>query len=527
MSSQTNYTSSKEHLPDLKSAKHLSERVASTRIVFRVFDTSSFRGYDPATGFEASGFDENPFFDETQRAEAHLNWANCTVVTPWISTTRRWLWAVWEMNRRFGGSFSSSPTRKRSSTGIKVAVIDLEVCRRSSPKPPVHALSVLSPTSEQRNFANLSDEILIYGSIPPAAIISIWTYEKTIGIAGLPGSISLHMPTGSYLAYRDVHARIVESLDNPPELGAWTAREGGEKCAKIVISMLQGGYKQLEEQLDKMIRPIRETRAWAATKTPGFDDQLSSLTQGMGALSTQGTAGEVSNPGINGGGSALSHTMEDAIMHMNKGAYIFQKTITRARQDLTRATQAPNDPDPEYSESTILDAYTALAAHRKSVHDRLSGSKPNPNTTSPFTHAFDQLLRLELSCLQTQQKCYEVLIVRLARQKIERLRSVALEFARTVPLGLVDRFNVDRFDWASMRWSMMGCVDAWLVPLEKKLDGLEDRVVSGLLLQAKMDWLGNEQRYPKWWEFWGNQLTVDGTEQTRAERYYTYLANEV
>ncbi|KEP46558.1 hypothetical protein V565_192640 [Rhizoctonia solani 123E] len=493
MLTQTDCTNMKEHLPDLKPAKHLSERVASTRIVFRVFDSGSFRGYNPVTGFEAVGFDERTCLDD-KLAEAHLSWSNCTVVTPWLSTTRRWLWAVWEMNRRFGGNYSSSPIRKRPSSGIRVAVIDLDACRGDT-KPPVHALSVLSPTSDLRKFANISDEILVYGRIPPAAIISIWTYEKTIGIVGLPTSISLHMPAGSYLAYRDVHARIVESLDNPPEGRSWLSEEGGEKCASIGICMLQGGYRRLEEQLDKMVGPVKATRVWAARMTRSSDDLMDSLSQEMGALSTDDGKGRAFSLQVNGG--ARAQTVEDAFAQMNKGASICT--------------------------SSILDAYTALVAHHKSVHDRLS--RCTSSNTSPFDQAFDQLLRLELSCFQAQQQCYEALIVRLARQKIEHLRSVALEFSRTVPLGLVDRFNVDRFDWVLMKWSMMECVDVWLVPLEKKLDGLEDKAVPGLVLRAKIGWLGNEKEYPRWWDSWGTQLTFNKTEQTRGERYYTYLAN--
>ncbi|CAE6455449.1 unnamed protein product [Rhizoctonia solani] len=520
MFTQTNYKNIKDYLPDLKPAKHLCERVASTRIVFRVFDSDSYRGYDPATGFEASGFDERTRLDD-RLAEAHLSWGNCTVVTPWLSTTRRWLWAVWEMNRRFGGSYSSSPARKRPSSGIRVAVIDLDACRGNA-KPPVHALSVLSPTSGLRKFANMSDEILIYGRVPPAAIISIWTYEKAIGIAGLPSSILLHLPTGSYLSYRDVHARIVESLDKPAEAQSWVAREGGEKCANIGINMLQDGYRRLEEQLGRIVGPVKEAQAWVIKVTPRSDDLLDNLSQEMGALSTDSDRGITSNLGINGGRTpnpACAHTVQDAFTQMNKGAYVFQKAITQARQDLTRAIQTDNT-----STSSILDAYTALVAHHKSVQDRLSRS--TSSHTSPFDHAFDQLLRLELSCFQAQQQCYEALIVRLAREQIERLRSIALELARTVPLGLVDRLNVDQLDWTSMKCTMMGHVDAWLAPLEKKLDGLEDKVVPGLVLQAEIGWLGNEQQYPKWWESWGAQLAIENAEQTRGERYYTYLANE-
>ncbi|CAE6491850.1 unnamed protein product [Rhizoctonia solani] len=506
---------SKDPLPDLLPAKLLSERVASTRIVFRVFDRSSFRGYNPATGFVATGFDKNPFLDEKQLAEAHLNWGQSSVFTPWISTTRRWLWAIWEMNRR----------ANNMNTEIRVAVIDLEACRGSA-KPPVHALSALGSTSysSYRNFANHSDEILIYGRVPPEAVISIWPFEKLSELAWLPKSIPDRILPGS--PYKPVHNAISVALSNPPKTPMWKAQEEGERCAGIVIGLLQDGSKRLEGQLNRLLGQVRETRTWAGKKNSNLDNLIDSLTQEMGSLSTgSGKSNGSSNNDNVGPAPNRVQTVEDAVLLMNQGANAFQKTITRAQKDAISAIKPTDGSTAGYSESSILDAYTAVVAHYKSVNDRIAGA--NTGNASPFTHAFDQLLRLELSCLQAQQKCYEALIVRLARQKIEQFRSVALEFARTIPLGFLDRLDIDRLDWAMMKWSMMGTIDSWLAPLERQLEGLEDKAVPSLILQTKLGWLGNEQRYPKWWETWGIESATDGTEHTRSERYYTYLADEL
>ncbi|KAH7319534.1 hypothetical protein B0J17DRAFT_685932 [Rhizoctonia solani] len=447
------------------------------------------------------------------------------------------------MNRRANKCFSSSPTRKPSSTGIRVAVIDLEACRGSA-KPPVHALSALGPTgtSFSRDFANHSDEILIYGRIPPTAIISIWPFEELSEVVWLPKSISdqISADPGNYKAYKLVHNNTAAALSKPPKTQAWNAKEEGERFANIVTGILQDGYKQLEGQLDRLLGQVKEAQTWAVKKNSNLDNLIDSLAQEMGALSTGSGKGSTSKNDNVGPGPNRVQAVEGAVLLMNQAASTFQKTITRAGKAMISAIQPTDGPSesgsrryiPQLtilqgtgcSDSSIVDAYTAVVAHHKSVNDRIAGT--NSGNRSPFTHAFDQLLRLELSCLQAQQKCYEALIVRLARQKIEQLRSVALEFARTVPLGFLDRLDVDRLDWATMKWSMMGSVDVWLAPLERKLEGLEDKAVPSLILQTKIGWLGNEQQYPKWWESWGIDLAIDGTEQTLSERFYTYLANE-
>ncbi|CUA71465.1 hypothetical protein RSOLAG22IIIB_09582 [Rhizoctonia solani] len=509
-----NGTSSKQYLPSLSGANFLSERVTSTRIVFRVFDSSSFRGYDSNTGFVATGFSRSSSLNDQRLADAHLNWNNHTIVTPWLSTSRRWHWAIWEMNRRFGGSFSSSQSQKPSSTGICVAVIDLEACRGTA-RPPVHALSVLGPTSEYRKFANISDEILIYGKIPKAAILSIWGFEKAADIIGLPRSISLHMPSGSYLSYRDVHSRFVESLYNPSQAQEWKVQEGGELCASIAIAMIQAGYRRLERQLDTTIGPIRAATA-SKSNHNSPDDLMDSLVREMGALSTVGAGSRATNPRTSGIGSDRAKTseIEEAVNLISKGTNLLHSTVARSPQEVTGTVQHMDNTG--QSEYDILDAYSTLLTHHKTVRNQLSASALGD--ASSLDQAYDQLLHIELLFFRAQKQAYETVLIRMARQRIEFFRSAVLEFARTVPLGLLDQLDVKSQDWVRMKWGMMGRVDAWLAPLERKLEGLEDKDVPELIRRAKLSWLKSERSYPIYWETLGVRQTAHGTAQTGSER---------
>ncbi|CAE6468202.1 unnamed protein product [Rhizoctonia solani] len=449
-----------QSLPELRTARRLNERIDATRIVFRVFDSSSFRGYDPATGFEATGFNNETNLSYARLADAHLDRDNRTIITPWLSTSRRWLWAVWDMNRRFHWPNSRGLVVKRDS--IRVAVIDLNACK-GTPFPPVHSLSLLSPTSERRDFANISDEILIYGKIPPAAIISIWRFEKSIDIVGIPRTISEGMPTVTYKGYREVHHNLVNMLESHSLAQTWQASEEGRRYASIVINMMQYGYHCLERQLDKMLAPVTGTRL------DGYEQRscsinMNSLIKEMSTFSTGG-ASDPSNVGVHGSGIPQPTKAEDRYMSLKNVAVKFRRTFKRTRQDESMAKKPVN----------------------------------------------------------TQIESYEASIIPLARQKIEDFRGIALEFARTTPLGLVDQSNIGPHDWAVMKRCMIEHVDAWLAPLEKKLEGLEDRAVSALISRAKTGWLEAEERYPQWWEPWGTQSTIDNIDPPRG-RHYTYLA---
>ncbi|ELU38608.1 hypothetical protein AG1IA_07376 [Rhizoctonia solani AG-1 IA] len=254
-----------QSLPELRSANRLNERIDTTRVVFRVFDSSSFRGYHPANGFEATGFDKTSL-SYAHLAEAHVDRDNRNIITPWLSTSRRWLWAVWDMNRRSYLRRAGGLVVRQDS--IRVAVIDLNACK-GGPFPPVHSLSLLSPNSKLRQFANISDEILIYGHIPPSAIISVWKFEKierSVDIVGIPRIISQKMPTDGYESYRDVHHNLVTFFKSSSSAIIWQAREEGQRCADIAINMLYHGYDQLDQELEEMLAPIRGTRTWVYEK---------------------------------------------------------------------------------------------------------------------------------------------------------------------------------------------------------------------------------------------------------------------
>jgi hypothetical protein len=258
-----------QSLPELRTSRRLNERIETTRIVFRVFDSSSFRDYNPTTGFEATGFNKETPLSFAQLAEAHIDKDNRTIVTPWLSTTRRWLWAVWDMNRRFHWPNQRGPVVRRDS--IRVAVIDLNACKGSRFRP-VHSLSLLSPQSEKRQFPNISDEVLIYGQVPLAAIISIWRFEKTIDIMGIPPIISEKMPDTVYKGYREIHHSIVKMLESLESARAWQAQNEGRRYVDIVISMMQHGYNRLECHLEQMLAPIEGTRVWAYEKRTHFSE---------------------------------------------------------------------------------------------------------------------------------------------------------------------------------------------------------------------------------------------------------------
>ncbi|KAF8698335.1 hypothetical protein RHS03_07688, partial [Rhizoctonia solani] len=450
-----------QSLPELRSANRLNERIDTTRVVFRVFDSSSFRGYHPANGFEATGFDKTSL-SYAHLAEAHVDRDNRNIITPWLSTSRRWLWAVWDMNRRSYLRRAGGLVVRQDS--IRVAVIDLNACK-GGPFPPVHSLSLLSPNSKLRQFANISDEILIYGHIPPSAIISVWKFEKierSVDIVGIPRIISQKMPTDGYESYRDVHHNLVTFFKSSSSAIIWQAREEGQRCADIAINMLYHGYDQLDQELEEMLAPIRGTRTWVYEKrvSSGNVDGLIREVNGMSC----GGASEPSNLGVHGTNMPQPSKLGGKFVLLKKGAIKFCKTRSKPRQD--------------------------------------SGRTKQPT--------------------ESQQKYYEAPEVKLARHKIEYLRGVALELSRTIPLGLMDELNMRPHDWGIMKMCMMESINAWLAPLERSLEGLEDMAVPGLISNAKNGWLEAESDYPKWWEIWGSPSMIGSRERPSNKRYYTY-----
>ncbi|KAG8694351.1 hypothetical protein FRC11_002255 [Ceratobasidium sp. 423] len=146
-----------------------------------------------------------------------------------------------------------------------------------------------------------------------------------------------------------------------------------------------------------------------------------------------------------------------------------------------------------YSDPPVFSLYMSLMAHYRLIKHQFSALAPG-HTRSDISQVPSFLIR-ELSHFKQQRSYYEPIIVRIARQKIERFRGIALEFARTVPIGVLDQMDIDQHDWETMQWFMMGSINSWLAPLERKLDGLEENTVPDQKLQAQFGWLGKERKY--------------------------------
>ncbi|QRV82961.1 hypothetical protein RhiJN_10977 [Ceratobasidium sp. AG-Ba] len=220
--------------PDLRTwtPESLEARISSTRFLFRVFDSSTEANYSKQKGFvaEAVSFD-SPIGDlPIDLFEAVANHVGQVTDLPskWISTTRRWDWAVWEMARRY----HNAPLGN-----IRVAVIDLHAIPQNSMLKEssyggriIHALQLLNYpvrnwsssrfshwTRKQntifdlQNYSNSSDEVLFYERIPAAAIISVVSFR----------SIRPYIPCRNFLSswldensYRSAYSSLRKSYHN-------------------------------------------------------------------------------------------------------------------------------------------------------------------------------------------------------------------------------------------------------------------------------------------------------------------------
>ncbi|QRV93621.1 hypothetical protein RhiJN_21639 [Ceratobasidium sp. AG-Ba] len=165
-------------------------RSVNTRFVFRVFDKYSQGKYTEEGGFIAGRFlntNGSAKFPEVEELYAsvaqHVD--REVFASPWISTSRRWDWAIWEMCRR---------QRRSGDIDIRVAVIDtatiLPVDGQSYWGGRIHALQFLKsgylghqnwPKGNLwnlQNFSNMADELMFYGGIPPHAIVSVVNLKK-------------------------------------------------------------------------------------------------------------------------------------------------------------------------------------------------------------------------------------------------------------------------------------------------------------------------------------------------------------
>ncbi|EUC53969.1 hypothetical protein RSOL_023170 [Rhizoctonia solani AG-3 Rhs1AP] len=446
-------------------ARHSTGQSETIKIVFRVFDSKSFRGYSPGIGFSATWSEDETLVTYAELLEAHLDPDNRKIVTPWLSTTRSWLWAVWEMNRRYE-SRSAGNSTQRHNPDIQVAIIDLAACpsptSEHASSPLFGRESVFRPISRRKEI-DTSEEILIYRKIPAAAIVSVWKFEKLFGVLGLPRLFSFHMPArpNERISFREVREQLRVIISSPFERQTWKPTEEGERSTSVAMTFMKIGYSQLEQQISRMIEPIRRARSQAG-RTRSADEHMSNLTSGVGVLSTREgslSGSRVSKPPTNDDASSLgAFTSGETMAPLNDGADASQ----------IKSTPLQESPDATY---IILPTDGRAASQVPGV------------------------LMRELSHFAEQQNYYEPIIIQIARQKIEHFRAIALEFSRTVPVGVLDQLNIDQHDWATMRWFMMGSINAWLAPLERKLDGLENNNVSKQKLLAQFSWLSEEGKY--------------------------------
>ncbi|CAE6485765.1 unnamed protein product [Rhizoctonia solani] len=263
------------------------------------------------------------------------------------------------------------------------------------------------------------------------------------------------------------------------------------------MTFMKIGYSQLEQQISRMIEPIRRARSQAG-QTRSADEHMSNLTSGVAVLSTREgslSGSRVSKPPTNDDAS------RETMAPLNDGADASQIKSTPL-QESPDATYIilPTDVI-GYSDPPIFGAYMSLMTHCQLIRHQLSGS------TSVSGRAASQVsgvLMRELSHFAEQQNYYEPIIIQIARQKIEHFRAIALEFSRTVPVGVLDQLNIDQHDWATMRWFRTGSINAWLAPLERKLDGLENNNVSKQKLLAQFSWLSEGGKY-----LWRDIATID------------------
>ncbi|KAG8701662.1 hypothetical protein FRC09_005209 [Ceratobasidium sp. 395] len=238
------------YLQKLESNK-LQERTTKTNFVFRVFDDNSQGTYTEETGFTAGAFSEGGFrnkppqdFHKSVVAHVEREYKQ----SPWISASRRWDWAVWEMCRRqqqFG-----------SNINIRVAVIDFHRLRASSRSRmkldsgpyfnhTVHALQFLKPTesgtsqlTKLEHFANIADELLFYGCIPAYAVLSVVELEDVVHYA--PGYDAGWLKSTSY---RDSHWAM--RRDHLSRI-KWDAGRYGLECAHLAWALLRPRYNILK-----------------------------------------------------------------------------------------------------------------------------------------------------------------------------------------------------------------------------------------------------------------------------------------
>ncbi|CAE6496315.1 unnamed protein product [Rhizoctonia solani] len=456
-------------IPDLKDARHLVERVESTRLVFRVFDNGSRQYYHPDSGFIAYvdyPFDPSDPASVERSVEKHLRYNN-REATPWISTTRRWLWAIWEANRR-----ANKSSIRRSN--IRIAVIDLDACLAAS--PGIHALSALANAEvTSRCFADVSDEILIYRQIPASAVISIWSFDRC-NMSALPSQFVHPLPSsenapGWPQRFWSSYCAVASQFLKDQREGRWNAGEVGMACADVTLAMLKDAYTRLVNHVEEVVHWARatETEGTLTSKTPWLRIRRRRLTY------------------------PYPFSQADVI-----------SVVHRLMKELVQL------PDPfcqEAVEAVVTKElrYSAYRNKRKKSSKRMyRGFLIHKNT---FMNHVMSVINASALVIKARQ----------ARHKLDKFLTLALEMARTVPLGLMDELEITPSDWTTMKRYMLQKILTELAPLENKLIPLvnapwigsifdpQGRVVPDVGEARKRKWMRKEMVYPKWWEECGTR----------------------
>ncbi|KAH7319535.1 hypothetical protein B0J17DRAFT_773134 [Rhizoctonia solani] len=462
-------------LPDLKSALQLPERAESTQLVFRVFDDTSHQYYSSCTGFTAEPnlIDRsNP--DAVRRSvEERIQFSN-PYPTSWISTTHRWLWAVWEANRRFN--------RSGGRRNVRIAIIDLAGCQAANKNVSIpslgydrlsfiHSISGLSSAEIIfKRFAGMSDEILIYEKIPASAVISIWHFNNRM--SALPIQYIHYLPpcADPDLAqdFRSNHNAVAAQFLEERQNKKWDATREGESCATAALVLLHEGYIRLFDDLGEIVKLAWKSSAQNAPRRRSLrimarnrdnasssqhsevdKQQLPPLPHAFVILLADKVVDNLIGLTDPFCGDKIETVTTEVIMHMSCGT------------DSRRLT------------------YERFLVHKKSLMARIA----NHIQDNGEEQLFLDFPFASGTCL--------------------------VESTIFVQWPLKDELQITRSEWALMKCGMLGVVAAKLAPLYEKLDALliEHRLKNELVDQAKahhldagVKWVKKEVEYPLWWE---------------------------
>ncbi|CUA71463.1 Apolipoprotein N-acyltransferase [Rhizoctonia solani] len=480
-------------LPDLKVANRLVERVESTRLVFRVFDDNSHQSYSPITGFtaEANIIDPSNLTSVSRSVERRVDFYSYHA-TPWISTSRRWLWAVWEANRRSNRAVRAN----HPNPNVRIAVIDLNACLNASKGisipalgynnlPFIHALSGLGNAEVKfQRFADMADEILIYQKVPASAVISIWPFDSCMST--LPSQFTHSLPPAiseqACREFRSNHKTVGDRFLEEWRDGEWDAGQVGELSATAALILLHDAHTRLVGEIGTTVKT-----AWVNVTRDAYTPvrrsaRILSRMKGLEGDSNQRSdLGEDHlSPFPQTYVELLAHKTVDKLLDSNDS--LCRSTIEAAMTQVVMNTPCGTD--------SGRSTYEKFLRHKKSVMAQVTNY-------IPANGLFIQIRRM--------------------RREVDRFRSVSLELARTVPLGLLDELHVTRVDWGTIKCRILESILATLAPLYKKLDALliEPILRNELVDQAEayhMDagkkWLTKEIEYPLWWEQCGMQKSL-------------------